>query len=248
MMDQFERLNDLVEALVAQRRSKRLRLSSADELEALQMAAALNASQPNADDPSPEFVAALHLRLLEEQAAPALRRTFGLVSRRNLFGSMAASVIASLLAGIGLDRWVLPKPAEPPRQRRWPAPLVGDDGQWVPVGMASTMPPGTVQRFTAGAIGGHILNEDGQFRAVSASCTCMGCILTWNAEGDEFVCPCHGATFDRAGAMVDESPLYPGVQLRRLPQIRVQVEEDAVMVWTTGPIEQPPPPPLPPLV
>ncbi len=247
MMDQFERLNELVDGLLTDRRLKRSRLSSADELEALQMASALRASRAGTDEPSPDFVAALHLRLLEEQAAPAMQRTFGLLSRRRLFGSLAASLATGLAAGIGLDRWLAPKPVAP-AARRWRDPIVGDNGQWVRVASVSNMPAGATQKFSAGAISGYLFNEDGQFRAVSGTCTCMGCALLWNAEEDEFSCPCHGATFDRAGMMVNESAIYPGERLRRLPSVRVQVEEDIVMVWTIGPVEEPKPPPLPPIV
>jgi nitrite reductase/ring-hydroxylating ferredoxin subunit len=246
MMDQFERFNELVDALLGERRLKRSRLSSADELEALQMAAALMA-RGRLRRSEPDFVAALH---------QGRRGTSSAGYGADLRPRIAATAFwlpcgepRNRLAGWHWPRrWLLPRPAAARTQRRWPAPLVGDDGQWVQVASASAVASGTVQRFTAGAVTGYILNEDGQFRAVSASCTCMGCILAWNAEADEFVCPCHGATFDRAGAMVDESSLYPGTQLRRLPQIRVQVEEDTVMVWTIGQVEEPKPPPLPPIV
>lgn len=37
---------------------------------------------------------------------------------------------------------------------------------------------------------------------LSAICTHMGCAVEWHASADEFVCPCHGATYDATGEVV----------------------------------------------
>ena len=41
---------------------------------------------------------------------------------------------------------------------------------------------------------------DGQFRAVSPICTHRGC--TVDVQGQRLVCPCHGSTYDRNGAVL----------------------------------------------
>ena len=38
--------------------------------------------------------------------------------------------------------------------------------------------------------------------AVNPSCTHKGCITPWNAETKQFVCPCHGASFDDSGKVL----------------------------------------------
>ncbi len=45
-----------------------------------------------------------------------------------------------------------------------------------------------------------IINRNGEIKAVSISCTHLGCTL--NAEGDLFVCPCHGSVFSPDGKVL----------------------------------------------
>jgi cytochrome b6-f complex iron-sulfur subunit len=88
-----------------------------------------------------------------------------------------------------------------------------------------------VLAFTAGAIIGHVLNEDGNLRALSAICTHMGCIVGWNGATRQFDCPCHGANFDTDG-VIQPTPEYP---YRPPPLIRipVKVENGEVLVLST---------------
>ena len=67
-MNHFRHLNDFIDALLANRRPKRRRLSSAEELEVFQMAPVLFGSRADTSVPSTHFVARLRLRLLEEHA------------------------------------------------------------------------------------------------------------------------------------------------------------------------------------
>jgi Rieske Fe-S protein len=41
--------------------------------------------------------------------------------------------------------------------------------------------------------------EDDQFRVLSLSCTHIGCILRWDNETQDLVCPCHGSRFNDRG-------------------------------------------------
>jgi nitrite reductase/ring-hydroxylating ferredoxin subunit len=70
---------------------------------------------------------------------------------------------------------------------------------WVPVARAAELPPGTVKRFIAGDVEGHVMNIGGRIWALSAICTHMACVLDWKAQEREFVCACHGAQFDMRG-------------------------------------------------
>lgn len=38
--------------------------------------------------------------------------------------------------------------------------------------------------------------------AVNPTCTHKGCVMPWNQEMKQFVCPCHGASFDDSGKVL----------------------------------------------
>ncbi|MFC7197528.1 Rieske 2Fe-2S domain-containing protein [Halosimplex aquaticum] len=46
-------------------------------------------------------------------------------------------------------------------------------------------------------------DEDGEVHAVSAVCTHMGCLVSWNDGEESWDCPCHGSRFDVDGAVLD---------------------------------------------
>lgn len=62
------------------------------------------------------------------------------------------------------------------------------------------------------------------FKAFSAVCTHLGCIVHWDSKGKQFQCPCHAATFDVAGQVVSGPPPKP------LPEFAVQVVSGEVFV------------------
>ncbi len=43
-------------------------------------------------------------------------------------------------------------------------------------------------------------------RALSATCTHLGCQVRWDAESKHFRCPCHGGVFDATGHVVSGPP------------------------------------------
>jgi cytochrome b6-f complex iron-sulfur subunit len=46
----------------------------------------------------------------------------------------------------------------------------------------------------------------GEFLALSAVCTHLGCIVKWVDESQEFLCPCHGGRFSPAGQVLGGPP------------------------------------------
>ncbi|PLX85860.1 MAG: cytochrome B6 [Desulfuromonas sp.] len=46
----------------------------------------------------------------------------------------------------------------------------------------------------------------GEFVALSAVCTHLGCIVKWDAAKGEFLCPCHGGQFSTAGQVLGGPP------------------------------------------
>jgi Rieske Fe-S protein len=52
-------------------------------------------------------------------------------------------------------------------------------------------------------------DASGEWRAVSAVCTHLGCIVGWNAVDRTWDCPCHGSRFDEAGAVLSGPAVAP---------------------------------------
>jgi len=59
--------------------------------------------------------------------------------------------------------------------------------------------------------------RDGQYIAVSAVCTHMGCHVKWNQGEQSWDCPCHGSRFDPDGRVL-EGPALTGLEPRALRQ------------------------------
>ncbi|MBA3914110.1 MAG: ubiquinol-cytochrome c reductase iron-sulfur subunit [Acidobacteriales bacterium] len=47
---------------------------------------------------------------------------------------------------------------------------------------------------------------DGQLKVISAICPHLGCSVSWQANTDKFVCPCHGGVFKSDGENVSGPP------------------------------------------
>jgi len=105
---------------------------------------------------------------------------------------------------------------------------------WVPVARAAELPPGSVKRFIAGDMEGHVMNIGGRIWALSAICTHQACVLDWRGQEQEFVCGCHGAQFNTSGHQIGiddyKTPLPP------LAKIPVQQINGTIYVVAT---EQP---------
>jgi Rieske Fe-S protein len=47
-----------------------------------------------------------------------------------------------------------------------------------------------------------ISRGEGRFTVLDARCTHLGCLVSWNADEERFLCPCHGGVFDGEGKVV----------------------------------------------
>ena len=75
--------------------------------------------------------------------------------------------------------------------------------------------PGEAKFFTfAGSPGVLVQTKNGTLIALSAVCTHLGCIVQWEKEQQNFLCPCHAGRFTPEGNVISGPPPQP---LARLP-------------------------------
>lgn len=54
-----------------------------------------------------------------------------------------------------------------------------------------------------------VLRTEAGVAAFSRRCTDLGCLVSWNREREQFICPCHQGTFDKTGLNVSGPPPRP---------------------------------------
>jgi Rieske Fe-S protein len=69
-----------------------------------------------------------------------------------------------------------------------------------------------------------IVSSDTALTVLSATCSHLGCLVNYNREKREFICPCHGGRYDLTGRNIAGPPPAP---LNRLP---VKIENGVVLV------------------
>ena len=65
---------------------------------------------------------------------------------------------------------------------------------------------------------------EGDVRALSSTCTHLGCRTAYDRESRQIVCPCHGGIFDIHGNVVEGPPPEP------LEPLKTRIENDEVFV------------------
>ena len=65
---------------------------------------------------------------------------------------------------------------------------------------------------------------NGQWNVFSRTCSHLGCLVRWDEERGEFLCPCHGAVFDKNGTVIAGPPPRP------LQKLDVKVEAGVLYV------------------
>jgi Rieske Fe-S protein len=64
-----------------------------------------------------------------------------------------------------------------------------------------------------------------EVRAISTTCTHLGCSVHWQADRKQFYCPCHNGVFDLDGNVISGPPP------RQLDTYRVELEGDNVFLF-----------------
>ncbi len=214
--EQAEALNEYIEALLEGKKPARPPGVSGEHADALRMSALLASVGSPRAQPSASFVDQLRSKLIAQQPRSWLHARLG---RRGLLGGLAGAfaAIAAALAG-----------AQAVRLRAEPVPA-----GWMPVARAAELPPGSVKRFMAGDIQGHVMNIGGKIWALSAICTDMPCLLDWRPQGQIFQCTCHdGGRFGLDGQQL--RPDEYAQRLPPLPKIPVQQRNGTIYV-VSGP-------------
>ena len=65
---------------------------------------------------------------------------------------------------------------------------------------------------------------NGEWAVFSRTCSHLGCLVRWNEQRGEFLCPCHGAVFDKNGTVIAGPPPRP------LQKLDVKVEAGVLYV------------------
>ena len=65
---------------------------------------------------------------------------------------------------------------------------------------------------------------DGEWSVFTRICSHLGCLVRWDEGQESFLCPCHGAVFDKNGAVVAGPPPEP------LQKLEVKVESGILYV------------------
>ena len=85
------------------------------------------------------------------------------------------------------------------------------------------LPPGGMKRFHIRGIPAVVINSKGGYAAFSMVCSHLGCLVKWEGDKNQFLCPCHGAKFDTEGNVISGPPPR-GLE-------RLNVEEKEGEVW-----------------
>lgn len=138
------------------------------------------------------------------------------VSRRGLIKYVALGFSALATAGGVLTPIVAY--LLPPKQ----AGAAG--GGKVAVASTADLPPGKGAVYSVNNKPVIVISTPDGYKALSATCTHLGCILFWNEQRQVIACPCHEAFFNTNGAVISGPPPAP------LAAYRVQVEGDQIYV------------------
>ena len=88
----------------------------------------------------------------------------------------------------------------------WPAGSSGPTKKYLELDPES-LPPGSGRVLGSGGKPVLVLrSKDGEFRAFSAVCPHLGCIVHWDAAQGRILCPCHAGVFAADGSVVSGPP------------------------------------------
>jgi Rieske Fe-S protein len=91
-----------------------------------------------------------------------------------------------------------------------PPPVAELGGDQVIAGKIGELKPNSAKIFRFGSRPGLLIrNTDGSYRAFSATCTHLGCIVQYRGDLQEIWCACHNGLYDLNGRNVSGPPPKP---------------------------------------
>jgi len=66
--------------------------------------------------------------------------------------------------------------------------------------------------------------KNGSIAAFSAVCTHLGCVVQWQKDKDQFLCPCHAGLYNSDGAVISGPPPKP------LPKLKIEINNGVIIV------------------
>jgi len=98
-------------------------------------------------------------------------------------------------------------------------------GDLVMVGKKGDLKPNSAKIFRFGSRPGLLIrNSDGSYRALSAACTHLGCIVQYRSDLQQIWCACHNGFYDLNGRNISGPPPRP------LELFEVHVQGEDLMV------------------
>ena len=82
-----------------------------------------------------------------------------------------------------------------------------NDGEPTPVTLRVARQDGYAQTIDRQVV--FLVKSGEEVKALSSTCTHLGCRVRWDAEARQLKCPCHGGVYDRTGAVLSGPPPAP---------------------------------------
>ena len=136
------------------------------------------------------------------------------MSRRDFIGWVIRGGLAATIVGM----------VAPAMTYLWPVTRQGPAGGMKEVGKVEDIPVGGSKKIILGGSAILIIRTAQGFKAFSAICTHLGCLVSWDENKQEIMCPCHAGLFDREGKVVSGPPPRP------LPSYQVNVIDEKIFV------------------
>ncbi len=102
---------------------------------------------------------------------------------------------------------------------------------YIDAGMTADFTPGSIKAVPEGQFYIACL-DDGNYLALSRTCTHLGCSVPWNENERKFICPCHGSSFDLTGSVLTPPAMRP------LDYFPTRIENGLIRVDITKPIRR----------
>jgi menaquinol-cytochrome c reductase iron-sulfur subunit len=148
------------------------------------------------------------------------------MTRRRWLRTVIGSIVGSISAVVGvIVGGAVLSPAFAGRTSNWvPAGRLRDleDGVPTPVTVRVTRQDGYYEAIDQQVI--FLVKSDDGIRALSSTCTHLGCRVSYDAASKRLKCPCHGGVFTPDGRNVSGPPPRP------LAEISTRVDNSQVFV------------------